>query len=145
MNSVTTKLATVILNDLLKKDILTNALSKRTLDLIEHNLNDNELIEFKDDILVSIKLFQDYLLGNYFVKFIVIKVINALIIFLSSPENYLQKINYNKINNYDKTNSKLKQKIVKLGLAFIDQNLLEYNANKHHKEIVKTGSNRLIY
>jgi hypothetical protein len=145
MNSVTTKLATVILNDLLKKDILTNALSKRTLDLIEHNLNDNELVEFKDDILVSIKLFQDYLLGNYFVKFIVIKVINALIIFLSSPENYLQKINYNKINNYDKTNSKLKRKIVKLGLALIDQNLLEYNSNKHHKEIIKTSSNRLIY
>lgn len=139
-------IATEILEILMKQDILINALSKRTLDLIEHNLRDIEIQEYRDKLLTAIKLFKDYHYEKYKnVDFNTIKIINSLIIFLSDPIKFLQKINYNKINIYDKTNSKLKYYLLKLGLATIDQELTEYEANQQHKRIIRSASNRLVF
>ena len=145
--SSTTITASRILNKLQIDEPTIDVLSESALHMIKKNMSNDALAEYSDDINVLIEIYRNYQAKKEKPRFPEdkIKIVYSLLRFIANPFEFINAKNFMNIETNDPTHSYLQKEVIKLGLAYIRQNIIEYKANRQHLKSNKRRNGELVY
>lgn len=143
----TTIIATRILNKLQIDEPTIDVLSESALHMIKKNMSNDALAEYSDDIDTLIEIYRNYQAKKEKPRFPKdkIKIVYSLLRFITNPFEFINAKNFMNIETSDPTHSYLQKEVIKLGLAYIRQNIIEYKANRQHLKSNKKRNSELVY
>lgn len=145
--SSTTITASRILNKLQIDEPTIDVLSESALHMIKKNMSNDALAEYSNDINTLIEIYRNYQAKKEKLRFSEdkIKIVYSLLRFIANPFEFINAKNFMNIETSDPTHSYLQKEVIKLGLAYIKKDIIEYKANKQHLTSTKKRKDVILY
>jgi len=143
----TTIEASSILNRLLIEEPKMDVLSDSSLHMIKKNMSNDVLAYFANDVDMLIEIYRNYKAGKDKPRFPKekINIVYAILKFISNPFAFINAKNFRKIDTEDPTHSYVQKEVIKLGIAYIKKEMVEYRLNRQHLKSSKRRAGTVLY